>query len=104
MSVTFTALYNPPADPELFDKHYDEVHTPLLAKLPNLEALTVVRPLPGPDGEKPAYHLIASLTFPSPQALQEAMASPEGQAAQEDIPNVAKDGVTTLVGPKSRVV
>lgn len=104
MSICLTALYHPPADVEAFDKHYDEVHAVLAAKLPNLESFTVVRPGQGPDGSAPQYHLVATLVFPSAEDMTTALGSPEGQAAQEDMANFAAAGVTMLVGPLSRIV
>ena len=36
MTVRFLALYETPADPEAFDRHYREVHIPLGRRLPGL--------------------------------------------------------------------
>ena len=58
-----TALYNPPADSAAFDKHYDDVHAGLAAKLPGLQRYTVARPGPDPEGNPPAYHLVAVLEW-----------------------------------------
>ena len=104
MSVSLTVLYHPPADPAAFDKYYDEVHAPLASKMPDLQSYTIVRPGPGPDGSAPQYHLIATLTWPSGEAMQAAMASPEGKAANEDLANFAQAGVTILVGGVEQVV
>ncbi|MCE3554911.1 EthD family reductase [Pseudonocardia sp. RS11V-5] len=104
MSISLTVLYNPPADPAAFDKHYDEVHAPLATKLPDLQSFTIVRPGPGPDGSAPQYHLIATLTWPSAEAMQGAMGGPQGKAAQDDLANFAQAGATMLVGEENRVV
>ncbi|MCW0215248.1 MAG: EthD family reductase [Pseudonocardia sp.] len=104
MTVSLTVLYNPPADPAAFDKHYDEVHAPLAAKIPNLESFTIVRPGPGPDGSAPPYHLVATLTFASPEVMAEAMASPEGKAGNEDLANFAMAGASMVVGELNVVV
>ena len=53
-----TALYNQPEDPAAFDKHYDDVHAGLAAKIPGLQRFTVNRPGPDPDGNPPQYHLV----------------------------------------------
>jgi uncharacterized protein (TIGR02118 family) len=34
--VKFVAIYKQPADKDAFDKHFDEVHTPLCDQVPNL--------------------------------------------------------------------
>lgn len=104
MAVSVTVLYHHPADVAAFDKHYTEVHAPLAAKLPDLQSYTVVRPGPGPDGSAPAYHLIANLTWPSPEAMQSAMGGPEGQATNADLANFAQAGTTFLIGGVEQVV
>lgn len=104
MSISLTVLYNQPEDKAVFDKHYDEVHIPLAAKLPQLQSFSVVRPGPGPDGSAPQYHLIATLAFPSAEALQESMGGPEGQAANADLGNFAQAGATLLIGEAQQVL
>ncbi|MCU1626575.1 MAG: ethD like-protein, partial [Pseudonocardia sp.] len=59
---------------------------------------------PGPDGSAPQYHLIATLNFASQEAMAESMASPEGKAATDDLPNFAMAGATMLVGERTVVV
>jgi uncharacterized protein (TIGR02118 family) len=99
-----TVLYNHPEDPASFDKHYNEVHIPLASKLPGLRRYTVTRPVPGPDGSKPAYYLVAVLEFDDEAAVGAAMSSPEGQAANADLGNFAQAGAALLGGPASIAV
>lgn len=98
-----TVLYNHPEDPAAFDRHYDEVHAPLARKLPGLQRFTVCRPAPGPDGARPAYHLIATLEFADAAAFEAGMGSEEGQAATGDLDNFAGAGLTLLTGPSGQV-
>jgi uncharacterized protein (TIGR02118 family) len=49
-----------------------------------------------PQGDS-AYHLVAILGFDSMAALQQALGSPEGQAAAGDLANFAQAGVELLV-------
>ena len=98
MPYQLTALYHPPTDPAAFDKHYDEVHGPLAAKLPGLRRFTVTRPAPGPDGAAPQYHLVAVLEWDSESEFQAAMSGPEGKAALADLANFAGAGATMLTG------
>ena len=93
-----TVLYNQPADPAAFDKHYDEVHAGLATKLPGLQRYTVARPGPDPEGNPPAYHLVAVLEWADAGAHQEAVASEAGQAVLADLPNFAGAGLTMLSG------
>lgn len=98
-----TALYNHPQDAAAFDKHYDEVHAPLARKIPGLDSFSISRPVPGPDGAAPAFHLVAVLQFADEAAFGAGMGGPEGQAAVEDLPNFAGAGVTLLTGPATAV-
>jgi uncharacterized protein (TIGR02118 family) len=97
-----TVLYHHPEDPAAFDKHYDEVHAPLANKLPGLLRYTISRPVPGPDGSKPAYHLVAVLDFEDEAAFGAGMGSEAGQAAAADMGNFAQAGATLLTGPATQ--
>ncbi len=93
-----TALYNQPEDAAAFDKHYNEVHAELAKKVPGLKRFTISHPGPDPDGNKPAYHLIAVLEWDDEAAFGAGMGGAEGQAAVADLPNFAGAGVTLLTG------
>ena len=41
MPVRLIALYQAPADTEAFDRHYHEVHTPIVLRYPRLRELIV---------------------------------------------------------------
>ena len=89
-------LYNTPEDAAAFDKYYRETHTPITLKIPGLRSLVVSKGAVGtPRGESP-YHLVAELNFDSPEAMQAALASPEGVATARDLRNFAGAGVTIL--------
>lgn len=96
-----TVLYHHPDDAAAFDKHYDEVHIPLASKMPGLRRYTVSRPVPGPDGSKPAYHLVAVLEWDDEAAFGAAITSAEGAAATADVPTFATNGATMVTGPGS---
>ncbi|MFC5828155.1 EthD family reductase [Nonomuraea insulae] len=98
MAFQLIALYHHPESVAAFDKHYDETHTPLAARMPGLRSYTTMRPV-SVGGERPAYHLIAVLTFDDQQAFNAAMAGAEGRAAVADLANFAAGGVTMLTGP-----
>lgn len=90
------ALYNPPADPAVFQSYYHRTHVPLAKTIPGLRSLTLsegeVQALSGS-----APYLIAVLTFDSMADLQSALASPEGKATAADLENFASGGVTLLI-------
>lgn len=99
MAFQLTALYNHPGDRAAFDRHYDETHAALAAKLPGLQTFTVSRPGVGADGTVSPYHLIATLVFADEDTFNAAMGGAEGQAAVADLATFAGAGVTMLSGP-----
>ncbi|MEV0389183.1 EthD family reductase [Nonomuraea sp. NPDC050643] len=102
MAFQLIALYAHPESATAFDKHYDETHAVLVARLPGLRAFTAMRPAPA-GGERAAYHLAAVLTFDDEKAFAAAMATEEGKAAVADLANFAGAGVTMLTGPADTV-
>jgi uncharacterized protein (TIGR02118 family) len=96
--LKLTVLYGHPENAQAFDAYYAETHTPIALKIPGLLKFEKTQFLPGPDGSKPAYHLMAELYFAGPDELQNAFASAEGQASSADLANFATGGVTILVG------
>lgn len=86
--VTFLALYKRPVDPDVFLEHYKTVHVPLAEALPELQNLLwgIVSPM----GAGEDIYLVASLQFADREALDRAMASPEGRAAAKDLDQFAK--------------
>lgn len=82
--VKFIAIYRKPENVEDFDKHYNEVHAPLAAKMPGLIKLEVNRIYGTPMGESD-LHLIAEMYFETKEAMLQALSSPEGKAAGKDL-------------------
>jgi uncharacterized protein (TIGR02118 family) len=82
MTARFLAAYEPPADPETFDRHYRQIHIPLLRQLPRLRRYTVSRDVTTLHGD-PLY-LITELEWDTMDELRAAFASPEGQATAAD--------------------
>ena len=72
---------------EAFERHLRDTHAPLVARLPGLRRLVLNRVLPDPTGAPPAWDLVAEDWFDGPEAMQAALASPEGRAVQADAPN-----------------
>jgi uncharacterized protein (TIGR02118 family) len=91
-SASVIALYKTPADKAAFDAYYANRHAPLAKKLPGLQTYTVSRPLT----DKDPYYMVAVLTFPSIDALNAALKSPQGQAVVGDLKNFAQAGVEVL--------
>ncbi len=94
--MKMTVLYGPPADPDAFEEYYAETHLPIAAKIPDVQRFEAGKII-SVDGNLAPYYRLAELWFEGPEQLQESLASPEGQAATEDIPNFATGGATVFV-------
>ena len=96
MAAKILVLYPQPENPAAFDKYYFSTHVPLARKIPHLRGMRFNAGAPTAlMGTAP--FLIAELEFDSMSELQEAMASPEGQATAADVPNFATNPPTLLV-------
>ena len=91
------ALYRKPEDTAEFDKHYDNVHTPLVKKYPGLQKLEITRITGAPIGET-KYYLMAEMYFDNKDAMDAALASPEGKAVTRDLMSFAADLITAFHG------
>jgi uncharacterized protein (TIGR02118 family) len=88
MTARFLAVYDTPADPEAFDRHYREVHIQLGLRLPGLRRYTVGRDIAALRGA-PCY-MVAELDWDTMDDLRAAFASPEGRATAEDAAHLEK--------------
>ena len=90
--VKLIAMYKTPGDIEAFEKHYYEIHIPLVETMPGLikTEVSTLAPMPGAENK---YHMMAEMYFEDMDRLNESMASPEGRAAGKDIMGFAKDYV-----------
>lgn len=87
-----TSHYHYPEDPDAFLEHYRSTHAVLVAKLPGVRSygwgLAEM-----PDGSKPPHFLVTVADWDSKEDLLAALASPEGQAAEADVPKLHSSGV-----------
>ena len=91
------AMYKTPADVAAFDQYYYSTHVPLAKTIPGLRAYEAsAGPVGTPAGPSP-FHLLATLSFDSMGALQQALGSPQGTATAADLRNFAQAGVDLLV-------
>ncbi len=95
--VKLIVAYGQPDDPADFDRHYADVHAPLAEKIPGLRRFEWGKVLGTPDGSPAPYYLLAELSFDSPEDIQAAFGSPEGQAASADVETFASGGVTFMI-------
>jgi uncharacterized protein (TIGR02118 family) len=87
--------YGQPEDPGSFDDYYRDTHTPLATKMPGVIRLTVGH-AQSLDPSQSVPYLVAELDFESEEAMSNAFASNEGQAAAADIANFATGGATMV--------
>ncbi len=95
-AVKLMVLYRRPADEAAFWAHYQQVHLPLVAKIPGLERCTVNRVEKTLLGEDAPF-VITELRFANQEAFDTAMASPENRTAGRDTVNFAAGLFTLLV-------
>lgn len=91
------AVYKKPKDVAAFDAYYFAKHVPIAKKIPGLRRYRVSDGAVGLPVEPSAVQLVAILEFDDLEAIQQAMASPEGQATTADLGNFADGGVDLMV-------
>jgi uncharacterized protein (TIGR02118 family) len=82
MTARFPARHDTPAGPETFDRHYRQIHLPLLRHLPGLRRYTLSRDVAARHAAP--CHLIAELDWDTMDGLRAAFASPAGRATAAD--------------------
>ena len=97
MPVKITITFGAPADPGAFERHYVEVHAPLVNALPGLRAYEYGRALTNFDGSAPDAFWVVSLTFDDAEAMHASFASVAGQKTTADMANF-------ITGPMKSVV
>jgi len=90
-------LYGQPDDPAAFDDYYANIHTPIAQKMPHLKELRISKGEVTVVGSERSFYLVARLTFASMADLRASMASPEGKATANDVPNFATGGIELLI-------
>lgn len=94
--IRLLVMYGHPKDPAAFDKYYKETHLPIAMKIKGLTRWTVGKVQGTPDGSPVPYYYLADLFAESREAMEKILASPEGQAAVNDVPKFASGGVTFI--------
>ena len=100
--ITLTALYKRPQDTAVFDEHYENVHAPLIRKVPGLRKMEVTRfskmltPANALISEQP--YLQCTMYFDDKDSFKMAMASEENKAAGMDLMSFAAPLVSMCIG------
>lgn len=97
--IKVVALYRKPDDLDAFMRHYTEVHTPLVKKVPGLAKLEITRIEADAFGGEAPYVLMCVMSYPDRDTFNAAMRSDENKAVVRDVMGFAKDIVTVMVGP-----
>src|SRR3954454_5438054 len=92
MTVKLTVVYGKPEQADAFDKHYFEVHMPIVARWPGVQRTEVAKISGGPMGSPAAYHLITEIYFADEDALNAALSSDAGKEAGKDFMSIAPPG------------
>jgi uncharacterized protein (TIGR02118 family) len=88
-----TVLFRRPGmSREDFSSYWKNTHAPILKDIPGLRGYIQNHALPDPQGNEPPYDGFGELYFDSPEAMQEGLASPRGEATLADIPNFCDTG------------
>jgi uncharacterized protein (TIGR02118 family) len=92
--VRLLVLYGHPEDPAAFDRYYEKIHLPLAKRMQGLRKWTIGKVLGTPGSGPAPFYYVADLYADSRADIEAILATPEGKAAVEDVPNYASGGVT----------
>lgn len=79
-------LYKGPPDPEEFREHYENVHVPLLRKMPGIVHMNYSFDIKDAEGHRP-YFCIFEAYFENAEDMVNGLNTPEGAAVIEDLQN-----------------
>ncbi|MEP7235994.1 MAG: EthD family reductase [Ignavibacteriota bacterium] len=100
--ITLTAIFKKPEDAAAFDAHYENVHAPLMKKVPGMRKMEVTRfskmltPANALLSEQP--YMQCTMYFDDKDAFKAAMATEENKAAGTDLMNFAGPLVSMVIG------
>ncbi len=97
MTAHLLIMYPAPKDPKSFERAYREEHLPYAG--PRLTGATgvVSKRVASAPGDRPPYHAISDVTFPSLEALQACASSKGGQEALAHAASISTGGPPTVV-------
>jgi len=95
--IKLVALFRRPDDVAEFDRHYRDVHAPLMSRVPGLERMEVTTHIEAFRGEAP-YYQVTEMYFRDRASFDAAMASEENRAAGKDLMSFAREVVVMFYG------
>jgi uncharacterized protein (TIGR02118 family) len=88
-----------------FRRHWRETQGSLGAKIPGTQRYVQNHTVGSPDGSAASYDGFAEMWFDSKQAFEQAMTTPEAQAAIADLPNfLDTERMETLIVDEVQIV
>ncbi|HSI68617.1 MAG TPA: EthD family reductase [Gillisia sp.] len=96
--VKLTVIYGHPDDPDAFEKYYNSTHAAIAAKMKGVSRMELTKFESAPDGSPIEFYRMAELYFPSLEAMQQTLNSPEGKATLADVNTFATGGISVIIG------
>ena len=96
--VKVLVLFGNPTDGGAFDRHFTEIHRPLLTTLPGLDDVQIDRVAGVLTGESP-FHLVVELRFASEEAIAQALARQWDQVPPIPRDTPARVSISAVVVP-----
>lgn len=97
-------FYGIPEDKRAFDKHYREVHIPLVRKMPHLKGFNCSNGAVVSSKGDNQYHLVAELVYDSQQDLDRSLESRQGIEAVEDVQTFASGGAEIVTIDVEKII
>lgn len=96
--VKLTVIYGHPDDPEAFETYYNSTHAAIAEKMKGVSRMEITKFESTPDGSPIEFYRMAELYFPSLEAMNQTLNSPEGQATLADVNTFATGGISVVIG------
>jgi uncharacterized protein (TIGR02118 family) len=97
VKLVFILHKHPDLTEEAFQSYWNETHAPLAAKVPGLCKYVLGKHVPAALPSPPPCDGLAELWFDSVESMQNALLSPEGQAATADAVNCFDMARTAMI-------
>ena len=87
LKMVFLVHRRPDMDASEFSSYWRETHSQIAGKIPGLRKYVQNHSTVAPDGSSPPYDGFAEMWFDDSDALEKALATPEGEATLADTAN-----------------
>jgi len=85
LKMVFLVRRKPDMDADAFRAYWSKTHAPIAAKLPGLRRYVQNHAISGDADTSVPYDGLAEMWWDDEDAMQQSLASPQGQAAQADV-------------------